>query len=346
MAASQPLRTGDGVGVLDDGMFFRRVRLRSDGVGYETIEYIMEVDFEQLNYITFDHLWFGMKDLPFLGTVRIGQHKVPMGLDNFGSDYHLTFMERNVLSEGIWASLFAPGIFMSNTFLNDHVTFQTMFHRVQPVVQFFTGDFGDGDYAETSRITATPIYQNEGENVLHIGTSYQWRHGDLGRTIQPGGTGNAYADTQSVTRFRARPELRDAIGIGNIGSGLLGGDPARFVDTGYILADNIHTLSPEFLMIAGPFSVQAEAAWAFVENARSVYPSSAFNTPRGNPTFWGGYIETSYFLTGEHRGYDRRFGTFDRTRVRENAFLVRGEDGRFHMGTARGKLATATLTST
>jgi len=324
---------GDGVGHLDDGMFFRRVRLRSDGVGYETIEYALEVDFEQLNYITYDHLWFGMKDLPILGTVRIGQQKVPMGMDNIGSDYHLTFLERDVLSEGIWGSLFAPGILVANTYLNDHVTFQTMFHKVQPIVQFFTGAFGDGDYASTTRLTGTPIYENEGANVLHIGTSYQWRHANLGRTIQPGGTGNDFADTQHVTRFRARPELRDAIGIGSIGSGLLGGDTARFVDTGFFLADNIHTVSPELLVIAGRFSVQAEAAWAFVENARSIYPSAAFNTPRGNPTFWGGYIETSYFLTGEHRGYDRRFGTFDRPRVRENAFLVRGEDGRFHMGT-------------
>ncbi len=334
---------GDGVGVLDDGSFFRRVRLRGDGTAYENFEFVLEIDFEQLNYITYDHLWFGMKDVPFLGTVRVGQHKVPMGMDNIGSDYHLTFLERNVLNEGIWASLFAPGIFVANNFFNNNVSFQTMFHRVQPVVQFFTGDFGDGNYAETTRLTWTPLYENEGAHVVHVGGSYQWRTGDLGRTIQPGATGNAFADSQDVVRFRARGELRDAVGIGSVGNGLLGGDPARFVDTGFLLAKSVNTFSPEFLTIMGPFSVQAEAAWAVVENARSVYPTAAGGAPnniaRGTPTFWGGYIETSYFLTGEHRGYDRRFGTFDRPRVRENFFLTRGENGEINRGTGAWQIA-------
>ncbi|MCE9561567.1 MAG: hypothetical protein K8U57_05890, partial [Planctomycetes bacterium] len=323
---------GAGVGVLDDGSFFRRVRFRSDGVGYDLVEYALEVDFEQLNFITYDHLWFGFKNVPFLGTIRVGQMKTPQGMDNIGSDYHLTFLERDVLSEGIWASLFSQGIQISNTFFNDNVSFQTMFHRVQPVTQFFTSSYGDGDYAETTRLTGTPLYANEGTDVVHLGMSYQWRHANLGRDIQPGGTGNEYADTQHVVRFRARPELRDAIGIGTIGNGLLGGDPARFVDTGYFLASNVHTISPEFLWIAGRFSVQSEAACAIVQNAQSIYPSSAFGVSRGTPVFWGGYIESSCFLTGEHRGYDRRFGTFDRPKVRENSFLVKGEDGRYHWG--------------
>jgi phosphate-selective porin OprO/OprP len=33
----------------------------------------------------------------------------------------------------------------------------------------------------------------------------------------------------------------------------------------------------------------------------------------GNPSFWGGYIEAGYYLTGETRGYKN--GTWDRTKV-------------------------------
>jgi phosphate-selective porin OprO/OprP len=328
---------GAGVGVLQDGMFFRRVRLRADGVGYETVEFNFEVDFEQLNFITYDSMWVGFKDIPLLGTIRVGQQKVPQGMDNIASDYHLTFLERNVLAEGIWAALFAPGIQISNNFFDKNVSFQTMFHRVQPVNQIFTSDFGGGDYAETTRLTWTPVYAGDGACLVHVGGSYQWRHADVGNSIQPGGTGNTFADTQNVVRFRARPELRDAVGVGSGGN--LGGDTARMVDTGFLLASNVQTISPEFLWIQGPFSVQSEAAWAFVQNARSVYPASAFGTPRGSPTFWGGYVETSYFLTGEHRGYDRRFGTFDRPKVDENFFLVRGEDGRWHYGFGAWQIA-------
>ena len=222
---------------------------------------------------------------------------------------------------------------IANNFANNNVSFQTMFHRVQPVQQFFTSDFGDGDYASTTRLTWTPLYADEGANVVHIGSSYQWRHADLGRTIQPGGTGNDFADSQHVVRFRARPELRDSVGIGTVRNGLLGGDPGRYVHTGYLVASNLPQGSPEFLRNGGPFPVQAEAAWAFVQNARSIFPNSAFGTPRGDPMFWGGYIQASWILTGEHRGYDRRFGTFDRIKVRENSFLVKGDDGRYHWGT-------------
>jgi phosphate-selective porin OprO/OprP len=326
---------GAGVGALDDGMFFRRVRLRADGTGYELVEFAFEVDFEQLNFTTYDHMWVGLKDVPFLGIVRVGQHKVPQGIDNMGSDSHLTLLERNVLNEGIWPALFAPGLFISRNFAEDHIIAQTMFHRVQPV-GFFTSDFGDGDYASTSRVVLLPVFSNDGACVVHLGGSYQWRRADLGRSIQPGGTGNTFADTQQVVRFRARPELRDAIGVA---SGNLGGDTGRFVDTGFLMARSVQTLSPEFLWIQGPLSVQAEGAWAFVNDAVSVYPAAALGTPRGNPMFWGCYVETSYFLTGEHRGYDRRMGTFDRPKVDENAFFVRGEDGRFHYGIGAWQLA-------
>jgi phosphate-selective porin OprO and OprP len=145
---------GAGVGTLDDGIFFRRVRFRTDGVVYEKFEYQMEVNFEQLNFITYDHLWFGVKDVPLLGTVRIGQHKVPQGLEMIGSDYHLSLLERSSLADSHW-TLFAPGIFVMNNYMDQRMVVQSMIHRVQPT-QFYTSDFGGGDYATTSRVTGLP----------------------------------------------------------------------------------------------------------------------------------------------------------------------------------------------
>jgi phosphate-selective porin OprO/OprP len=302
---------GGGVGVLDDGMFFRRVRLRTDGTVYDKFEYTLEVNFEQLNFLTYDHLWFGVKDLPLLGTVRVGQHKVPQGLEMIGSDYHLTFLERSSLADSHW-TLFAPGVFVMNNYLDQRLTVQTMAHRIQPT-QFYTSDFGGGDYASTTRLTGLPIYECDGARLLHVGGSYQWRKADLGRTIQPGGTGSTFGDTQNVVRFRARPELRDATGIQTT----LGGNPGRFIDTGYLQADHVNTVSPEALWIDGPFSVQAEGAFAFVENARFLY-GPGVGRAAANPMFWGGYAEASYILTGEHRGYDKRMGMYDRIKVKNN----------------------------
>jgi phosphate-selective porin OprO/OprP len=212
---------------------------------------------------------------------------------------------------------------------------QTMLHRLQPLQFYDAAAFGDGDYASTSRVSWTPYYANDGEYVVHIGGSYQWRSGNLGRAIQPGGTGNTFADTQDVVRFRARPELRDAVGI----TSAIGGSAGRFVDTGFLLGRNVQTISPEFMTTWGPLNVRVEAAWAVVDDARSIYPPAAFGVARGDPTFWGGFVQASYFLTGEHWGYDRRFGTYDRPRVNENAILVRGDDGRFHYGCGAWEVA-------
>ena len=66
--------------------------------------------------------------------------------------------------------------------------------------------------------------------------------------------------------------------------------------------------------------------------------------PDGNPSFWGGYIEAGYFLTGETRGYKN--GAWDRTKVLKpfskggmGAFQVNGrvdyldlDSGKLHEG--------------
>ncbi|MBN9520659.1 hypothetical protein J0H58_19435 [bacterium] len=327
---------GAGIGTLDDGMFFRRVRLRSDGTAYETFEYIAEIDFEQLNLMTFDHLWLGIRD-DYYGSVRLGQVKVPMGMEMVGSDYHLTFIERSPLFDA-FLTLFAPGLYYQNSFLDQNVLFQTMFHRVQPL-QFFANDFGNGNYASTSRLIVTPWYEGDGAGVLAVGGSYQYRTGDLGRTLQPGGTGSTFGDTQNVARFRSRINIRDATGIGNIN--FLGANSNRAVDTGFMLTDGVHTVVPEFLMNMGPFSIQADAAFTFVEDARTLYGGGGLQPLQnvGTAMFWGGYVEASYLLTGETRGYDRRNGTYDRVRVREPFFLARGEDGRTRFGTGAWQVA-------
>lgn len=327
---------GAGIGTLDDGMFFRRVRLRSDGVAYETFEYVAEIDFEQLNFVTFDHMWLGVRD-DYYGALRVGQVKVPQGMEMVGSDYHLTFIERSPLFDA-FLTLFAPGLYYQNSFLDQNVLFQTMFHRVQPL-QFFTSDFGSGNYGSTSRLVVTPWYEGDGAGVLALGGSYQFRTGDLGRTLQPGGTGSTFGDTQNVARFRSRINLRDATGIGS--TNFLGSNASRAVDTGFMLTDGIHTVVPELLMNMGPLSIQADAAFTYVENARTLYGGGGLAPLQdvGTAMFWGGYVEASYLLTGETRGYDRRNGTYDRVRVREPFFLVKGEDGRTHWGTGAWQVA-------
>lgn len=55
--------------------------------------------------------------------------------------------------------------------------------------------------------------------------------------------------------------------------------------------------------------------------------------------FWCGYVEASYLLTGETRGYDRRNGTYDRVRVRDPFVPVCGADGVRRWGTGAWQVA-------
>jgi phosphate-selective porin OprO/OprP len=64
----------------------------------------------------------------------------------------------------------------------------------------------------------------------------------------------------------------------------------------------------ETAWVRGPFSLQAEG---------DIVPVSMNNGQ--TPIFGGGYIFVTYFLTGEHRTYDRNLALFDRIKPKINS---------------------------
>jgi phosphate-selective porin OprO/OprP len=78
----------------------------------------------------------------------------------------------------------------------------------------------------------------------------------------------------------------------------------------------VQMLGVEGAWVYGPLSVQAEYFNVWV-------PRSRIGTAYLN----GAYVYVSYFLTGEHRPYDRKKGVFDRVRPFTNFFRVRASDG-------------------
>ena len=77
----------------------------------------------------------------------------------------------------------------------------------------------------------------------------------------------------------------------------------------------------------GPVYLQAEGSASQVEHARRVDSPTASAVDHGSPTFFGMYAQIGYFLTGESRPYNRRFGTYDRVVPHSNFFLVRDRAG-------------------
>jgi phosphate-selective porin OprO and OprP len=303
-----------GVGPLDDGVIQRRVRLKFDGQVYEVIEYDCEVDLESLAPVTWDDMWVGMTQIPFLGTVRVGHIKVPQGLETYTSSRNLTFLERAGYFDA-FVQEYDPGVWILNNAFDQRVTWAAAIHRIDPTA---TGsDFGDGEYAITGRATCLPIFEHEGRCLLHLGASAQFRNSESTNVQTAAGGPAVFRD---VVRFRARPDLRD----GNGSTLSPAGNNNRWVDTGNIICDNVQTYAAEGLLIWGPFSIQTEYFYVNVNDAFT--PALGVPVNRGNVNFQAFYVYGSYFLTGENRYYDKRLGRLDRQRTYENAWIVSTAD--------------------
>jgi phosphate-selective porin OprO/OprP len=107
-----------------------------------------------------------------------------------------------------------------------------------------------------------------------------------GRQVLHLGGAYSYRNSNGTNlRFRGKPESS----LWNI----------NFVDSGNMIADNAELNNLEFAWVRGPFSMQAE----FVNAELKPLIGGAYK-------FSGHYVMASYFLTGEHRNYNRESRIF------------------------------------
>lgn len=135
-------------------------------------------------------------------------------------------------------------------------------------------DEADGAWSIDGRLVWAP---RVGETQLHFGGSAHWR--DTGDRVARGIT----------TRYRQRPFLH----ISDV----------RFIGTPALAVENESHFGLEAALIRGPFHATGEAHWLTAD-------------PAAGPdrSYFGGYVEAGWFLTGETRGY--RGARWERTRVR------------------------------
>jgi len=74
---------------------FRRSRLYISGKIYDNIEFKTQYDFADGD-ADFKDVYFGLKKLPYVGNLRIGQFKEPFGLEELISSNDITFLERSL----------------------------------------------------------------------------------------------------------------------------------------------------------------------------------------------------------------------------------------------------------
>lgn len=129
----------------------------------------------------------------------------------------------------------------------------------------------DDTLSYTGRVTYAPI--NEDNTTIHLGLAATHRIPE---------------NRNNTLKFSAVPETRSILGFSSI-------------DTKSIThIDHMDAVGLEFASSYRSFSVQSEAIRTELDR------KDGFN----DLTFQGAYAEVAYFLTGEHRGYDSKRGTF------------------------------------
>jgi phosphate-selective porin OprO and OprP len=358
------LKSSSQVGDLQDGSFFRRIRPQWEGQAWEVMEWDVILQLEQVvaDVPQIDECWVGLMNLPVIGSVRVGKTRIPQGLEagSYTGFKAGTFMEQSAFGSAFYEDL-GPGVWTSNSVLNNRATWEAMFYRQDNVPAGTDSgqngvSFGDGKYAVAGRLSALPIYENEGRQLLHLAVSGGWRKAEdvpVGAGQQGNISGPSFID------FRARPLLRDSIGDyggtnGNNATPVgLSGDSKQMVETGFVGGNSSTVFGTELLYILGPFSFQAEYGWASVDDAFIVNVKGASTNTRtavplangtrlGTPWFSGGYAQVSYFLTGENRRYDTRYGRLSRSTIGSPFtpfWLTKGEDGHWLFGRGAWELA-------
>ncbi len=133
-------------------------------------------------------------------------------------------------------------------------------------------------------------------------------YSDAGRALVHLGISAMYqARNATPFRFRQRPEIHLA---------------RQYFDTGPLASDGAGLLAIEFAGVCGAFHFASEWKQAWVDT-----------TSLGNEQAYGGYISAGYFLTGEHRRYQKSNGTWSRVTPLEPFDPDKGQWGAFEIAT-------------
>jgi len=300
----------------------RRVRLDFDGVIWNNGEFMAQIDFApsysatsvlksatlsskttkgvttyslttattsitQGNALSYADVWLGVKDIPYIGRIRAGQMYEPLSLEQLTSDNWVTFIEKSLPVNALVPSR-NTGFEVLNTACNDRLGWMLGYFLQQQastssngVYKDSTGDLFSPHLDSTQvagRITGLPWYENNGEHLLHLGVGYAHNfRSDSTISTNPG-----------TLDYKSSPEA-------NLFNPL--------VDTGNFLAKGVDIVDPEVALVYGPLSLQGEYMWVQAHDVKSTSGASLGND--GEASFFGWYAYASYFITGEHRPYNK-----------------------------------------
>lgn len=218
------------VGDVDNGTEMRAAWLAFSGSAFNVIGY--KLQFDLAGQTSFKDAFVQIKELPWLGNVRIGHFKEPFGFEQLEASKYTTFMERSLGDAGVFVPGRNMGVMAFDCTENERMTWAIgAFASEQGSTPPATSEDHAGT-AVTMRTTFLPWYDEatEGRGLLHTGVAYSYR-----------------AVGDQTLRLSSRPEAH------------LG---PRIVDTGTIDVSDWHVFGGELAYLYGPFSVQSELFYA------------------------------------------------------------------------------------
>ncbi|AMV25333.1 Porin P precursor [Gemmata sp. SH-PL17] len=325
---------------LDDGMDFRRARLRMSGLAWEQLEFFAQYEFangtdlrqrtlgipnsagianplttntDPAETVGFNEVYIGLTKLPVVGTVRVGRHRESLNFVTATADNNQVWMERGLMFDAFNGNYnFSNGITVSRTFLDDraYALIGLFEQNSQSNRQFST--VGDGNYVYDARLTCLPVWNESEHRWVHLGVDYSYRNLN-----------------QDNVRVRARPDIR-------IGSGF---QVPNLFDTGNIFSRDAQQIANlEFVTALGPWTMAAEGTVSTITNAYlgglpvgNRLPTGV--TSHGTYVATGGYVEVMRFLTPDHRGYVKDRPGYARVTPSRRFVFLEGDGGRWRLDT-------------
>jgi len=281
----------------------RRIRLGAEGTIPGGFGYKFEMDYANGSVGFGDAIiTYAPSGKPY--SLTIGNHETLNGLEQITSSRFTSFMERAAFDD---AFVNTRRIGISAGYVN--AAGDMRFNAGLFTGHSIDGTFDNDSWIAAARATYSPLM---GANQLHFGANFQHREF---QTNNNGATASSSGQpsTNQIARYRARPYSQTT--------------DIRFVDSGNFAAKSDDIFGVEFGGIFKSLHVAAEGQYLksnaygagdtldFDDNNLNRFPGDTVTAlvPDGSPSFWGGYIEAGYFLTGETRGYKN--GLWDRTKV-------------------------------
>lgn len=283
--AAQSLASQQQIGTLQDGYGFRRARLGAQGTVGDTGRWIAELEFSGSN-VRLRDFFVGLTALPVVDEVRVGYFREPFSLDGATSSRFITFMERSPLNP----------LDPSRNWGICGYWFPDSERWTAAMGTFRDGTSSTGvstgnqnAWALTGRTTALPVYDDGADfRLVHVGAAMSFR--------QP---------ANGVVGYKPAPQNPLLVVTDN--------PPSPLLPPISVPANSQQIYNLQGAVVYGPLSVQSE--W---------FGTAIQQTGAGVVSLHGVYLYGSYFLTGEHRGYNRVLGEFDRVAVRRP--LVKSPD--------------------